>query len=121
MFQVRRMSVQMPQNLMLPKQGGDQQSRRMAAEGKAAQSIAIIVILFVVSWIPLYTLNTIMCFCESCRDHMPPSVIKIAIVLSHFNSAWNPALYAWGMRDFKEHFRKMLGVFKKPRTLNIIM
>ena len=87
----------------------------LSSETRAAKSLAVIVMLFVVSWIPLYMMNTIMCFGP---DVPVPSVaIEFGIVLSHFNSAWNPALYAWGMRDFKHCLRKLLGQFHKPRTL----
>jgi adenosine receptor A2a len=80
-----------------------------ASNAKAAQSIAIIVLLFVVSWMPLYTFNTVICFCPHCP--MPgPSTIKAFIVLSHCNSIWNPILYAWGMRDFRHCLGRLLGV-----------
>ena len=79
-----------------------------ASNAKAAQSIAIIVLLFVVSWMPLYTFNTIVCFCPDCSLH--PMWIKAFIVLSHCNSVWNPILYAWGMRDFKHCLGRFFGV-----------
>ena len=90
-------------------------SQHLSAETRAAKSLAIIVMLFVISWIPLYILNTVVCFWPDVD--MPAYLIKSGIVLSHFNSCWNPALYAWGMRDFKHCVRKFLGQFHKPRTL----
>ena len=75
------------------------------AQLKAAQILALIVILFGVSWIPLYSFNTVKCFCPDCS--VPEGVLKFLIVLSHCNSAWNPALYAWGMKDFKRALRLM--------------
>ena len=137
--QVRRMSTQMLPREALPIPGsgatadvrtresnGRHRSTRgprqpgaaphpLSAETRAAKSLAVIVLLFVVSWIPLYTLNTLMCLWPDL--HVPEAVIKFGIILSHFNSAWNPALYAWGMRDFKHCLRKLLVHFHKPRTL----
>ena len=82
-----------------------------ASNTKAAQSIAVIVLLFVISWMPLYTFNTVICLCPQCPlpDHI---TIKAFIVLSHCNSIWNPLLYAWGMRDFKHCFWRLFGVNK---------
>ena len=74
-------------------------------ERRAAMSIGIIVALFIVSWIPLYTINTILCFCPQC--YVPPYLLKSTIVLSHMNSVWNPGLYAWGMRDFRSCLKKL--------------
>ena len=74
-------------------------------ERRSAQSLGIIVMLFVVSWIPLYTLNTVAFFCNICD--IPEYMFNVAIVLSHMNSAWNPGLYAWGMRDFRISLKKL--------------
>jgi len=84
-----------------------------ASETKAAKSIAIIVLLFIVSWLPLYTINTVYCFCHECS--VSPIVIKFCIVLSHMNSVWNPALYAWGMRDFRVELIALFSSKKNQR------
>ena len=73
---------------------------------KAAKSVAVIIVLFVVSWLPLYTINTVLCFCPACNA--PPELIRFAIVLSHFNSAWNPAVYAWAIKDFRDSLRLVI-------------
>jgi len=65
-----------------------------SSEARAAKGIGVIVALFVVSWLPLYTINTMLFFCPDC--HVPCHLIDVCIVLSHFNSAWNPALYVGG-------------------------
>ena len=77
-----------------------------SSEARAANGIAVIVVVFVVSWLPLYTINTLLFFCPDCR--VPCHLIDICIVLSHFNSVWNPALYAWGVRDFRAALRKLI-------------
>jgi len=76
------------------------------SEARAAKGIGVIVALFVVSWLPLYTINTMLFFCPDC--HVPCHLIEVCIVLSHFNSAWNPALYAWGVRDFRAALRQLV-------------
>ncbi len=97
-FQIRHLSRQ-----MLPHDA--ECGKRIRSQGQAAQSIAIIVVLFVVSWIPLYTINTVVHFCKDCK--VPFRLLQGCIILTHLNSAWNPILYAWGMRDFREGLRKL--------------
>jgi len=77
-----------------------------SSEVRAAKGIVVIVAVFVVSWLPLYTINTMLFFCPDC--HVPCHVIDVCIVLSHFNSAWNPALYAWGVRDIRAALRQLV-------------
>jgi hypothetical protein len=77
-----------------------------ASEERAAKGIAIIVALFVISWLPLYTVNTIICFYP--EWNVSESVFYGLIILSHCNSAWNPGIYAWGMRDFRRALRRLI-------------
>ena len=77
-----------------------------ASEVRAAKGIGVIVAVFIISWLPLYTINTMLFFCRAC--HVPCHIIDVCIVLSHFNSAWNPALYAWGVRDFRAALRQLV-------------
>ena len=93
-------------------------TRRLRAESKAAKSLAVIIILFVISWLPLYTLNTVKCF--SPKANIPEIAFKFTIALSHLNSVWNPVLYAWGMSDFKEALRRLYGLKPKARTLSMV-
>ena len=95
---------------MLPNPNMEKSSRKLLKESRAAKSIAVIILFFVISWIPLYTLNTIMCFQPNVT--VPSWLLHAAIILSHLNSAWNPLMYAWGMRDFRYHLYKLLRVRK---------
>ncbi|XP_042865819.1 alpha-1A adrenergic receptor-like [Penaeus japonicus] len=68
-------------------------------EVKAAKSLSIIVLFFMVSWFPLYTINCVKAFCKNCN--VPPFIMNVTIILSHLNSAINPLLYAYHMKDFR--------------------
>ncbi|XP_063586877.1 uncharacterized protein LOC134764228 [Penaeus indicus] len=68
-------------------------------EVKAAKSLSIIVLFFMFSWFPLYTINCVQAFCSSCT--VPPFIMNVTIILSHLNSAINPLLYAYHMKDFR--------------------
>ncbi|CAG2110464.1 unnamed protein product [Medioppia subpectinata] len=75
-------------------------------EVKKAQKLFIIVVFFMLCWIPLYTLNTINVFCHDCFKSKP--VFDVLIILSHLNSVGSPFLYAFHMKDFREALRRLL-------------
>ncbi|NP_001308587.1 uncharacterized LOC103314255 [Tribolium castaneum] len=68
-------------------------------EVKATQNLAIIVLFFMICWIPLYTINCILAFCNDCK--VDSTFMFSCIILSHLNSAGNPLLYAYHLRDFR--------------------
>ncbi|XP_059609523.1 5-hydroxytryptamine receptor 1B [Phlebotomus argentipes] len=75
-------------------------------EVKATQNLSIIVLFFMICWIPLYTVNCIKAFCQDCN--IPPMMTFIFIILSHVNSAVNPILYAYHLRDFRAALKNLL-------------
>lgn len=68
-------------------------------EVKAAKSLSIIVLFFMISWFPLYTINCVKAFCQECEAS--GGLMFFTITLSHLNSAINPFLYAYHMQDFR--------------------
>ncbi|VVC40411.1 G protein-coupled receptor, rhodopsin-like,GPCR, rhodopsin-like, 7TM [Cinara cedri] len=76
------------------------------SEVKATQNLSIIVAFFAVCWMPLYTINCVQAFCKQCT--VPMSLIHGCIVLSHLNSAVNPLLYAYHLKDFRNAFKSLL-------------
>ncbi|XP_043196892.1 adenosine receptor A2b-like [Amphibalanus amphitrite] len=68
-------------------------------EVKAAKNLSIIVLFFMVCWFPLYTINCINAFCPDCN--IPLQLTNFTIILSHANSALNPLLYAYNLKDFR--------------------
>lgn len=81
---------------------GAQQKR----EVKATQNLSIIVLFFMICWIPLYTINCIIAFCSNCKIsniYMYPFII-----LSHVNSACNPLLYAYHLKDFRAALKQLI-------------
>lgn len=75
-------------------------------EIRAAKSLSIIVGLFALCWLPVHILNCLTLFYEDLKK--PPVVMYVAIILSHANSAVNPIIYAYRIRDFRNTFRKIL-------------
>ncbi|XP_060115002.1 adenosine receptor A2b [Heteronotia binoei] len=74
-------------------------------EVNAAKSLAIIVGLFALCWLPLHILNC----CTLVRQKKNPQwAMNGAIILSHANSVVNPIIYAYRIRDFRSTFHKIL-------------
>ncbi len=80
-------------------------------EVKATQNLSIIVLFFVICWLPLYTVNCVKAFCPDCDIH--ESLTIFGIILSHFNSAVNPLLYAYHLKDFRGALLRLFRCKKK--------
>ncbi|XP_046881507.1 adenosine receptor A1-like [Hypomesus transpacificus] len=80
-------------------------SRYYGKELKLAKSLALVLFLFAVSWLPLNILNCITLFCPT--YHKPMFLTYIAILLTHGNSAVNPIVYAFRIKKFRTAFRKI--------------
>ncbi|TRZ02205.1 hypothetical protein DNTS_030435 [Danionella cerebrum] len=76
-------------------------------EVHAAKSLAIIVGLFAVCWLPLHIINCFTLFCPDC-ERPPTLIMYLAIILSHANSVVNPFIYAYRIREFRQTFRKIV-------------
>ncbi|XP_036381240.1 adenosine receptor A2b [Megalops cyprinoides] len=85
---------------------GENSHSLLQREIRAAKSLSIIVGLFALCWLPVHILNCLTLFYN--RLAKPPSVMYVAIVLSHANSAVNPIIYAYRIQDFRNTFRKIL-------------
>ncbi|XP_013195643.2 adenosine receptor A3 [Amyelois transitella] len=75
-------------------------------EVKATQNLAIIVFFFIICWIPLYTINAIKTFKPDLD--IPNSLTYFCIIFSHLNSAINPLLYAYHLKDFRAALKGLL-------------
>lgn len=80
---------------------------RLRAELHAARSLALLVGVFTLCWLPLHLLNIYHRQCQGC-SRSPAAVMSAAIVLSHANSAINPAIYACRLPEFRLAFCRIL-------------
>lgn len=76
-------------------------------EVKATQNLSIIVLFFMICWIPLYTINFIVAFCSDCFV-VNSTFMLFCVILSHLNSAGNPLLYAYHLKDFRAALKYFL-------------
>lgn len=80
---------------------------RLRKEVHAAKSVAILVGVFALCWLPVHVINCFNYLCQRC-DRTQVWVINAAIVLSHANSVVNPVIYAYRIRQFRLTFRRIL-------------
>nr|XP_008534905.1 PREDICTED: adenosine receptor A2a [Equus przewalskii] len=86
---------------------GERARSTLQKEVHAAKSLAIIVGLFALCWLPLHIINCFTFFCPEC-PHAPLWLMYPAIILSHFNSVVNPFIYAYRIREFRHTFHKII-------------
>ncbi|XP_046882569.1 adenosine receptor A1 [Hypomesus transpacificus] len=68
-------------------------------ELKLAKSLALVVALFAICWLPLHIMNCVTFFCPECN--MPKMAVYVGIFMSHVNSALNPLVYAFRIQRFR--------------------
>ncbi|XP_037536542.1 adenosine A2a receptor a [Nematolebias whitei] len=86
---------------------GEKSRSTLQKEIQVAKSLAIIVGLFAVCWLPLHIINCFNLFCPQCQ-RPPLWVMYVAIILSHANSVINPFIYAYRIREFQKTFCKII-------------
>lgn len=76
----------------------------MARERKAAKTLAIIMGVFIICWLPFFIVNIIDPFCGRC---IPGIVFDTFVWLGYFNSCANPLIYAQNA-SFRNAFKAVL-------------
>ncbi|CAG9800431.1 unnamed protein product [Chironomus riparius] len=79
----------------------------MDKEIRATISIAIIVIVFCLTWVPSQILYVVSIYYSGC---IPPFVVHIVMSLLLLNSAINPIIYAFRMRDIRKAIYRLFGI-----------
>nr|XP_013805952.1 PREDICTED: adenosine receptor A3-like [Apteryx mantelli mantelli] len=84
-------------------------------EFKTAKSLALVLFLFAICWLPLCIINCVSYFYP--KRQIPPYLMYLGILLSHANSAMNPIVYACKIKKFKNTYLLILKTYmlcKKP-------
>ena len=82
-------------------------------ERKVAITVALITGLFLVAWLPFFTVSVTAAYCYHCLPSSPDSLRGLVIVVKsvhYLNSGLNPLVYAWRDPEMKKTFLKLLGL-----------
>ncbi|XP_007462726.1 PREDICTED: adenosine receptor A2b [Lipotes vexillifer] len=85
-------------------------------EVHAAKSLAMIVGIFALCWLPVHAINCASLFQPGWAKEKPTWAMNTAILLSHANSVVNPIVYAYRNRDFRYTFHKIISRYVLCRT-----
>ncbi|KAM5182231.1 adenosine receptor A3 [Mantella aurantiaca] len=81
-------------------------------EYKTAKSLALVFLLFAISWLPMSILNCYIYFTEDTKySSALKLLISVGILLSHANSAMNPIVYAFKIKKFKDSYTQILRTY----------
>ncbi|XP_009637723.1 adenosine receptor A3-like [Egretta garzetta] len=83
-------------------------------EFKTAKSLALVLFLFAISWLPLCIINCVYYFYP--KSQIPQYLMYLGILLSHANSAMNPIVYACKIKKFKTTYLFILRTYILCKT-----
>ncbi|XP_070601855.1 adenosine receptor A1-like isoform X2 [Erythrolamprus reginae] len=77
-------------------------------ELQIAKSLALVLFLFALCWLPLHICNCISLFAPPSKNSKTfKTFVSIAICMTHWNSAMNPIVYAFRIKKFRATFLKI--------------
>ena len=89
-------------------------NKRVKKDMKIAKMILIIIGLFLLCWLPYFTISIIYYNCYNWCSKIPGSLINIFKAMHYTNSTMNPFVYAFRSPDFRRSFSALIR-WKIPR------
>lgn len=81
-------------------------SKQVVTDTKAIRTLGIVMGVFCVCWLPFFLMYVILAYCADC--YLSYEIRSAITWLGYFNSSFNPCIYAFLNRDFKEAFKIVL-------------
>ncbi|KAJ0001476.1 hypothetical protein NQD34_006496 [Periophthalmus magnuspinnatus] len=88
-------------------------TKRRKSERKVTRMVVIIVLVFVLCWLPFFTTNIVNLVYTIPESSFNIAIYFILVILTYVNSCSNPILYGFLSDNFKQSFQKVL-CFNKP-------
>ncbi|XP_028821571.1 somatostatin receptor type 2 [Denticeps clupeoides] len=83
-------------------------SKRKRSERKVTRMVSIVVVVFVMCWLPFYVFNVTSVMSSISTTAALKSTFEFVVVLAYANSCANPVLYAFLSDNFKKSFQNVL-------------
>lgn len=90
-------------------------TKKRKSERKVTRMVVIIVLVFVLCWLPFFTFNIVNTIFTIPENQTTAGVYFVLIILTYVNSCANPILYAFLSENFKQSFQRVL-CFRKANT-----
>ncbi|XP_076337006.1 putative G-protein coupled receptor No18 [Tachypleus tridentatus] len=82
-------------------------SRQLITDTKAIRTLGIIMGVFCVCWLPFFLMYVILAYCKQCE--LSYEWRSALTWLGYLNSSFNPCIYVFLNKEFKEAFMRVLG------------
>lgn len=86
-------------------------ARVVKKESRTALTVFALILLFLVTWLPFFSLNLVLFSCASCAAAVPLQVVLFFKALHYSGSALNPVVYSARMPEF----RRPISILLKER------
>ncbi|XP_070703503.1 somatostatin receptor type 5-like isoform X2 [Pempheris klunzingeri] len=87
-------------------------TKRRKSERKVTRMVVIIVLVFVLCWLPFFTTNIVNLIHIIPENKTTAVIFFFLVILTYVNSCANPLLYGFLSDNFKQSFQKVLCVHK---------
>ena len=104
------------ENTIPEKQKSAKKIKNIKKERKVAKALSIVLLTFLVSFVPACVIIYLLNFCLSCDCLLVHWLRDIQLLLVCLNSAVNPYLYAWRFPQFRKAFLKLLNLKKRVQV-----
>lgn len=91
-------------------------NKRRKSERKVTRMVVIIVLVFVICWLPFYTTNMVNLVHIIPENETMAAVYFSLVILTYVNSCANPVLYGFLSDNFRQSFLKALCLHKKNKA-----
>ena len=92
-------------------QPGRDSSRSMKRDMRIAVTIALVIGFFVIAWLPFFTVQLLLVFCQQCQPRIFSTDLLLFVKFMHYsNSAVNPIVYAVKIPEFRRAFKQLVGL-----------
>lgn len=87
-------------------------TKKRKSERKVTRMVVVIVLVFVLCWLPFFTTNIVNLFYTIPENDAAAAVYSFLVILTYVNSCANPILYGFLSDNFKQSFQKVLCLHK---------